>query len=49
MTRRKQGIEAVNCAFVKPKDDRKLISPTIGGVPSSTEDLVLEKMSRLSR
>ena len=36
MTRRKQDMETVNRAFVKPKDDPKLISPTIGGVPPST-------------
>ena len=49
MTRRKQDMETVNRAFVKPKDDPKLISPTIGSVPPSTEDLISEKLSRLSR
>ena len=49
MTRRKQDMETVNRAFVKPKDDPKLISPTIDGVLLSTEDLVSEKLSRLSK
>ena len=49
MTRGKQNMETVNRAFVKPKDDPKLISPTIRGVPPSTEDLVSQKLSRLSK
>lgn len=38
MIRRKQDMETVNCAFIKPKDDPKLISPFIGGVPPAIED-----------
>ena len=40
MIRRKQDMETVNRAFITPKDDPKLISSTIGGVPPATEDLV---------